>query len=659
MDCAKKDVGKEEKKERKDEGTKSTNRLPGGEKAHLILQFKGKERESTDMSTPTSDQKPVSMGFQLFPPPPKKAKPARKSSTRRHANTQQEPQPTSAVERARTPSFSGNEQQQSSPEASRSSPGGSRPNHYVGGASPITVPGPSYQPMDIPRSHTSFSEAPTLVRSNSNISHSSIAKRPLHESPQRGEEPVIRSIFPRYNPELPLEHQNYFPTQASPTHIPREVINRRPYSPSLHDRSPIQSPMAMGTSPGRFPRGISEEPVLEPSTVEEMKELWKVVNGWRVSNSEGRVFCLKLSSSAEEPVQTLSCATQPFYTLRVVPTSTSAQMTMMRHDPNKTVKESSMLRRTSKPDAGIEVLGTPLEETARRLPPNDGLVALLYPRAASNMVIDLANNPTPRADVESVMAAAERECGRLVWDEDTKKRKLCFLLGQIIQTGTNSYLLPIYIRIEILIHPLDYLVHPALSTPFVISVTSSPAWSRIEYTLEHPEMPRNLVRLVKDGAGGGTLEIDTAVASRIDAFYVVDVAVCAVLLAAAADDKDRKIERFEAPPSLAPQSPSSPKSIRSPIIGMGKFTKIGKRDKDAEREAKIEEFEMDLESQESLKEKVKGKDKKKKDEEKIPGFFGLVWMLVKFMIWFITFFFRGIAKIIIWLSSCLTSKSKS
>ena len=172
-------------------------------------------------------------------------------------------------------------------------------------------------------------------------------------------------------------------------------------------------------------------------------------------------------------------------------------------------------------------------------------------------------------------------------------------------------------------------------------------------------MPRNLVRLVKDGAGGGTLEIDTAVASRIEAFYIVDIAVCAVLLAAAADDKERKIERFEAPPSLAPQSPSSPKSVRSPIIGMGKFTKIGKRDRDTEREAKIEEFEMDLESQESIKEKLKGKDKKMKDEEKIPGFFGLVWMLLKFVIWFITVFFKGIAKIIIWLSSCLTSKSKS
>jgi len=238
------------------------------------------------------------------------------------------------------------------------------------------------------------------------------------------------------------------------------------------------------------------------------------------------------------------------------------------------------------------------------------------------MVIDLANKASPRADIEQVVAAAERECGRLVWDEDTKKY---------------------------------YLVHPALVTPFIISIHSSPAWSRVEYTLEHSEMPRNLVRLVKDGTGGGFMEIDTAVASRIDCFYVVDVAVCALLLAAAADEKERKIERFEAPPSLAPQSPKSPQSLKSPILGMGKMGILGKKSKkDKDKDVKMEEFEMDLESQDSLKDQ-----KKKEKEEKIPGFFGLIWMLVKCMVWIVTMFFKGIAKIIIGLSHCLTRKSKS
>lgn len=568
--------------------------------------FERSELVST-ISSKMSDQKPVSMGLQLFPPPPKKAKPARKTSTRRHVITTQE-LPELAVERSGSPSFPTDGALNGRP-----SDLGGRQTPQAGRASPITIPGPAYHAADIPRSHTSFSEAPTLIRSNSNSSHNSIAKTGLHNSPPRGEAPVIRSIFPRYNPELALEHQNYFPTQASPTHIPREIINRRPYSPSLKERSPLQSPMAMGVSPGQFPQGISDERIMEPSSNDEMKEFWKVVNGWRVSASEGRSFCMKVTSDPEEPIHTLSSATQSFYTIRLIPTSTSAQLTVARHDPNKVAKDSSSrLNSLAKSPTGMEVLSTTLEETARRLPPNDGLVALLYPRAASNMVIDLANKPSQRSDISQIIAAAERECGRLVWDEDSKKY---------------------------------YLVHPALVTPFMVSINSSPAWSRVEYTLEHSEMPRNLVRLIRDGAGGGFLEVDTAVASKVDCFYIVDVAICAVMLVAIADEKERKVERFEAPPpSFAPVSPKSPKSPRiGSILGRGK----------ARKDIKIEEFEMDLESQESLK------DKKEKDkEEKIPGFFGLIWMLLKCFVWTITMFFKALAKVIIVVSKCLT-RSKS
>lgn len=378
----------------------------------------------------------------------------------------------------------------------------------------------------------------------------------------------------------------------------------------------------MGTSPGRFPRGISiEEPPMEISTADEVKELWKVVNGWRVSNSEGRTFCLKLTSSAEEPVHTLSSASQAFYTLRVEPTSTSAQMTMTRQDPNKPLKENKT-GTSSKPNTGAEVMSTTLEEAVRRLPPNDGLVALLYPRAASDMVIDVMNKSPQRADAPNIIAAAERECGRLVWDEDSNK---------------------------------NYLVHPALVTPFIINISSSPAWSRVEYTLEHSEMPRNLVRLVRDGAGGGFLEVDTGVASKIDCFYIVDVAICAILLVAAADAKDRHVEIFEAPPSLAPQSPKSPSSFASKSMRMGSRLKGKKGTKPMkDKDVKFEEFEMDLESQDS----VKGKEKDSKKDEKIPGFFGLIWMLVKFFVWTITMVFKGLGKCIVWGCRCGTRSKK-
>ncbi|KAG0651314.1 hypothetical protein D0Z07_2136 [Hyphodiscus hymeniophilus] len=560
---------------------------------------------------PENAAKPVNMGLQLFPPPPKKTKNAsRKPSTRRHAVIPQS-RPQSAIERAESPAFQ-SDGRQSALDGRQSAMGGrSTPqtDRTRATPSPITVPPPVHSTADLPpRSHTSFSEAPTLVRNNSNSSHSSTRNTP-NSSPQRGE-PVMRSIFPRYNPEVPLEHQPYFPTQTSPTHIPRTVINRRPYSPSISDEPDrmmlgLQSPPPVGTSPGRFPRVFQEEAIMEPSSNDEMKELWKVTNGWRVSASEGRSFCFKMTSSPEEPVHTLSSATQAFYTLRLMPTSTSAQMTMTRQDPSKPVKESSpRIGLSSKSNTGMEVMSTTLEEAARRLPPNDGLVALLYPRAASNMVIELANKPN-RQDQESIQEAAERECGRLVWDEDSKRY---------------------------------YLVHPAIATPFRVSIQSSPAWSRVEYTLEHPELPHNLVRLVRDGAGGGFLEIDTAVAAKIDCFYIVDVAICATMLVAIAEEKARDVERFEAPPSLAPMTPKSTSS------------KKWKRESKREKDLKVEEFEMDLESQTSMKEN------KEKEKEKIPGFFGLIWMLLKCMVWTLTMSCKGLAKIIIFISSCLTRK---
>jgi hypothetical protein len=631
------------------------------------------------MSDKPVPDKPRNMGLSLFPPEPKKTTNAsRNPSTRRHAVTPQSP-PESTVERSATPVWPLDERQsapdgrqsalgdrqtaqprgvspapkdtqpqsstgrqtpqssqqttlngrqtpsqanasagrqtpQSSPPKGRQTPQSGRETPQQGRRqadqiSPITVPSQAVG-LSIPRSHTSFSEAPTLVRRDSNASNTEPTNNTTYNTLPR-EEPIIRSIFPTYHPEIPLEHQPYFPTQTSPAHIPKTVINRRPYSPSIvsgRSAAGLQSPLALGTSAGRFPRGVQDETIMEPSSSEELKELWKVVNGWRVSASEGRSFCLRMTSALEEPVHTLSSASQPFYTLRLDPTSTSAQMTMTRQDPNKPIKEngSPKLPTSSKSNTGVDVMSTTLEEEARRLPPNDGLVALLYPRAASNMAIDLINKAN-RADAEQVLAAAERECGRLVWDEDSRKY---------------------------------YLVHPALSTPFVVSISTSPAWSRVEYILEHSELPRNLVRLVRDGAGSGYLEVDTAVASRIDCFYVVDVAICAIMLVVIAEEKNKNVEWFDAPPSVGLASPLSPK--------------IPKKAKKAEKKSvKMEEFEMDLESQNSVSLK-KEKIKKKEGDEKVPGFFGLCWMLVKCFFWVIGVFFKGLWKCMVLMGKGMT-----
>ncbi|KAI9648630.1 hypothetical protein NHQ30_003268 [Ciborinia camelliae] len=534
--------------------------------------------------------KPVSMGLQLFPPPPSKKKPWRSNSNERSFSTSM-----SGPDPANPSQSHGNDDMLAD---GRQSPFGGRQTAQDGRESPMNIPPPAVLPSERPRSHTSFSEAPTLVRSNSNSSK--------HSQHHHREEPVMRSIFPRYNPELPLEYQQYYPTQQSPRHIPQNAISRQAYSPGINEVSPgMGSPMSLGPqSPGLVGRGLQDETWPEPSSSAELKELWKVTNGWKASASEGQKFIMKMNSAVDEPIHTLSSATQPFYTLRLDPTSTSAQVTMTRQNPAKSPKKSQSPRTGVFPkgDSQMEVLITTLEEYSRRLPPNDGLIALLYPHAASSMAVDLAGRSNV-ADGALVLAAAERECGRLLWDDDTKK---------------------------------FYLRHPAVSTPFLIAINSSPAWSRVEYILEHPELPHNLVRLVRDGSGTGFLEIDTGVAARIDAFYIVDVAIAAVMLAAMDEEKRMHIERFEAPPA-APVQPDTPRSKRKSFL-------------------RGEQMELDVESQESPKYKMVPTRENNKDKEKVPGFCGLLWMIVKAIAWIVKMTVKATAAIIIGLSKCLTKR---
>ena len=56
-----------------------------------------------------------------------------------------------------------------------------------------------------------------------------------------------------------------------------------------------------------------------------------------------------------------------------------------------------------------------------------------------------------------------------------------------------------------------------------LSVGISTDLSRTEYALEHVESPDHLARLTRDGAGEGHLEVDSLVASRVEAHYVLDV----------------------------------------------------------------------------------------------------------------------------------------
>ncbi|KAL6863868.1 hypothetical protein J3F83DRAFT_743746 [Trichoderma novae-zelandiae] len=504
----------------------------------------------------------------------------------------------------------------------------------VGPSRPARVQQPRLT-IEVP-GRTDATFAPPQVFASSNVTQprSSIAKPPLffEAPPTHQQPPALRSMFPTYNPDLPLDQQQYGPLRSHPPGVPRAVVSRQSYFEDP-EAAPEHPPVR---DPGfRVPSRPQNPPIIPAiCTTEQLQDLWKVANGWKASFSEGRVYCLKLTQQKDAPVYTLSSASQPFYNLRLDPTSASAYVSLTRYDPSKVFKApkqashspASILNgvmggsnRASDGKHWQEALNTTLEEESRRHAPNDGLAALLMPCAATKIVLDRQDDP-------STVAAAERECGRLVWDDDS-----------------SSY----------------YLVHPALATPFCVTVEHCPAWSRVEYTLEHHESPQHLAKLTRDGTGSGWLEIDTSVASKIESFYIVDVAVTALLLVAAMEDRSSPntvIEAFEAPP--VPEPPRQSRSISS-ALSRHRDDEDGKKKKDKKdkKRTKMEQFEIDIESQnDSL---GKG-NKKTAGEDKLPFILRVIVKLAKGVfncfIWVLTIGFACVKGVFKVLYRCVGSK---
>ncbi|KEY74008.1 hypothetical protein S7711_02601 [Stachybotrys chartarum IBT 7711] len=613
----------------------------------------------------SQQQQPPSGGLSLFPSPNASKPPpmsrftpqARRSESReRRAPTPQDhhrraltPQTVSPVSPDETPQMASPPRNgRQTPQSRTQSPVETRPRFQEPPAWPLTgqqqtqpqrqqqnrpadvVVQQPRQLAEVPvRTETALSQANTLVRDESTRSRSSIAKLPLDDDPSSSSQPM-RSIFPTYNPEVPLDQQNYAPTQLSPTRVPRAVISRQEYhgdmaSPrSQNPRSPLRSPLSAEPN-NQWPRRAAEPPVIpQPCTTEQLKSLWKVTNGWKASSSEGRVFCMRMTQLKDAPVYTLSSsANHPFYNIRLDPTSASAYVTVTKLDPSKPWKapktdpngstsslvgSSSSSKRASDSKHWQEALNTTLEEESRKHPPNDGLVALLMPTPAMKMALEKSNDP-------QALAVAERECARLVWDEDSSNH---------------------------------FLVHPALAKPFCVTIERSPAWSRIEYTLEHHESPQHIAKLTRDGTGGGWLEVDTGIASKIESFYIIDVAVTALMLVAAADEKNLPAvaEAFEPPPP--------PPAM---IVGKdpGRLSKFARREDKKKR--KMQEFEIDVESQDDS---IGKKSKAKEAEDKLPFVLRVVVKLTKGVfkcfIWILTLLFKMLKGVFGCFYKCLGSK---
>lgn len=245
--------------------------------------------------------------LQLFPAPqPKAANPQRKRSRRNGTK------PVQLVERSKSPTPLKEiviQVSENKGTGSSSSPVSIRD---ALGSHPLSVPAPPTQ---------SRAESPASIKSRSGPAAEAAPSQPRAPSPALSNGPSIlsgsatlvrsnsdassavpmRSIFPRYNPALPLTQQNYRPTQLSPTHIARQHISKEAYSPSLYS---TQSPGHPG-SPGRgclsapsaitsFPTGVLGAPQPRFSSQTELQELWEAANG-QVTKDSGRTFALKMT----------------------------------------------------------------------------------------------------------------------------------------------------------------------------------------------------------------------------------------------------------------------------------------------------------------------------------------------------------------------------
>lgn len=169
-------------------------------------------------------------------------------------------------------------------ERSRSNTPASQLCERRGAASPAPLRAAS--PADS-LNRSTHSTSPTLVRSDSVASTTETRS------------PLMRSIFPRYNPNLPLSQQRYHPDPAngSPNNLPREVISKAEYSPSLY------SPGSAGPM-GREGRAemlrttrsgdASQTTMVKYSTIEELGSLWEAANG---QSGDKAPECIKMQIS--------------------------------------------------------------------------------------------------------------------------------------------------------------------------------------------------------------------------------------------------------------------------------------------------------------------------------------------------------------------------
>ncbi|MCJ1292584.1 hypothetical protein MMC34_004135 [Xylographa carneopallida] len=347
---------------------------------------------------------------------------------------------------------------------------------------PTTRPSSPVQDSVAPQSHRS---SPTLVRNGS------IGSTGTHS-------PIMRSMFPRFNPAIPLARQNYVPTiERAAESMPWQGGGYTPetYSPSLY--SPPSSPPTASQSNWKTTRpghgGINQSPLhvsdaLPPnlSTPEELIDMWSIANGQGSLEAAATyklgLLCADLTPSLETISFTSSLS--PVYTLRAA----SSTLTITRTHPLN-------------PTPTIPITSTTLHPPSARSP----LLASIFPTLAELMAIEqassiaiahhLTRHDSDDLQAEAVRRTRETEAANLLWDSDSARY---------------------------------YLIHPTLADgepatfPFAIDATARTVRLLSATTPGAPP-------LLTLALGTDTLSIHTPALAAPDALYVLDTLLAALL----------------------------------------------------------------------------------------------------------------------------------
>ncbi|MCJ1476025.1 hypothetical protein MMC13_004689 [Lambiella insularis] len=327
--------------------------------------------------------------------------------------------------------------------------------------------------------------SPTLVRK------SSLGSTGTHS-------PVMRSMFPRYNPIVPLARQNYAPTtepamgsaawQAGPSDQQAQspTSYSSPESPLIPARSNWSNTRLGSGGMKRSPLRVSETPPPNLSTPEELLDMWSIANG-QGSLEAAEIYTLGLLCDDLVPEQeslSFTSTARTMYNLH----ATSSALTITRTHPMTPSPPTTITTTT---------IFTPTSTSP--------LTASIFPKLAEIMAIEQATSIAQSHhlddhDASDLRAEALRrtraaEAANLLWDSDSARY---------------------------------YLIHPTLNDgePTTFPFDIDAALSNIRLLASNTPGAPVLLSLSLET---NTLIIHTQAITAPDALYVLDTLLAATL----------------------------------------------------------------------------------------------------------------------------------